>query len=109
LVAEHFIPNIDNKSQINHIDGNPANNYSTNLEWVSQSENMLHAFKTKLQTPSRNYTKLTPADIPKIFELRQNGLLQREIAKLYNVSRGHIKDILLGRRYSYLTKGVRQC
>lgn len=94
LVALAFISNPDNKPQVNHIDGNPDNNHYTNLEWVTQSENMLHAYKTGLQTPQRNFIKLTLEDIPKIFHMRESGMLQREIAEVFNVSREHIKDIL---------------
>ena len=48
LVALHFIPNPLNKEQVNHIDGDRLNNSASNLEWVTQSENMKHAHKIGL-------------------------------------------------------------
>ncbi len=43
LIGKHFINNINNKPYINHIDNNGLNNHYTNLEWVTHSENMIHA------------------------------------------------------------------
>lgn len=48
LVAQEFIPNPDNKLEVNHIDGNKLNNSIDNLEWVTAKENMQHASKNGL-------------------------------------------------------------
>lgn len=47
LVAELFIPNTFNKPAVNHIDGNKYNNNVSNLEWVTNSENMQHYYNLK--------------------------------------------------------------
>jgi len=48
LVAELFVTNPQNKSYVNHIDGTKHNNKADNLEWVTKSENTMHAHKTGL-------------------------------------------------------------
>lgn len=48
LVAESFITRITDKNEINHIDGNKANNRVDNLEWCTHTENVRHAFRTGL-------------------------------------------------------------
>lgn len=49
LVAQAFIPNPENKPEINHIDGNKKNNSFSNLEWVTGEENREHFYYLGLE------------------------------------------------------------
>lgn len=49
LVAIAFIPNPENKPEVNHDDGNKDHNYADNLTWMTPSENLRHAYATFLR------------------------------------------------------------
>ena len=51
LVALHFCEGYQDNLVVNHKDGNKLNNSSENLEWVTRSENDLHAYKLNLRQP----------------------------------------------------------
>lgn len=59
LVAETFIPNPENKPEVDHIDGNPQNNNLKNLQWANHKENINNSItKTRMkQNALKQYTK----------------------------------------------------
>jgi predicted XRE-type DNA-binding protein len=105
LVAEHFISNPENKTQVHHIDNDVTNNKIENLEWATPSENVKYTLGYRKETRGvdNNKSKLSEEDVLKIRKMYgENNITQRELAKLFNVSQPNIKEIVKFRTWKHL-------
>ena len=109
LVASAFIENPDNKPEVNHKDGDKDNNKDTNLEWVTESENIQHAFDTKLASgrkgEAHHACTITEETVLKICRLLLTDRdTYSEISEMTGVSYTIIKKIKNKNRWTHLTK-----
>ena len=95
LVAEAFIPNPENKPQVNHRNGVRADNRAVNLEWTTTSENIKHSYDELGKKPNRYYgpnpnRKMTAEQIVAI---RSDNRRQVDIAAEYGIDQTTVSDI----------------
>lgn len=103
LVAEKFVPNPEQKAQVNHKNGDKTDNRAENLEWVTNAENRSHAVENGLQIQGEKcpWAKLTEQDV---IEIRNSSELVKELAKRFNVSTTTISGIRNGRTWKSVEK-----
>jgi transcriptional regulator len=89
FVAEIFIPNVDNKPQVNHINNIGTDNRVQNLEWVTSSENVQHRYNLG----GHKNQKITAKTIKFIKKKNSEGFKNQEIAEMLGCSRATIRAI----------------
>jgi hypothetical protein len=106
-VAEAFVEG-DHSLEVNHIDGNKLNCHYTNLEWVSSSQNLKHAWDSGLRCVSENTPKGEAQFLAKltndaVYEILTNlDKPCRYFAEKYNTSLVTINDVQTGKKWKHL-------
>lgn len=105
LIASAFLPNTNQKKEVNHINGIKTDNRIENLEWSTSSENKIHAFKTGLKKPSNlkgiknGRCKLTEINV---LQIRKSALSNKELSIIYCVTPELIGQIKNRKRWIHI-------
>lgn len=94
LVAQAFIPNIENKPQVNHIDENKHNNHVSNLEWATVKENVNHGTRTERQAKAL-FKPVLVLDI----DYNEVGFFDsiKQACEVLNVNEGNASSVAKGK------------
>ena len=95
--------------QVNHIDGNRNNNDLSNLEWVTPSENVNHAFRYNLRIPmsgeNNGMAKLNAKIVTGICDdIMENKYTEQQLANKYNISSSLIHNIKKQKTWKFITE-----
>jgi hypothetical protein len=107
IVAETFIHNPENKKEVNHKNGIKHDNRPENLEWVTPSENSIHAFRVLNKSnkgEKQSQHKLTNVDVIDIRVRHINGQGIRSIARCYEdrCSLRNVRNIISRKKWTHI-------
>lgn len=107
LVAEAFIKNEENKPSVNHINGIKTDNRVENLEWCTQSENVIHARENGLvqmvKGENNGRAKLVDEHVKNIRLLYATGFFtQKELGDYYGVGQTTISEVVLRKKWNHI-------
>lgn len=96
IVATAFCERTSDKTEVNHIDGNKRNNAANNLEWISHSDNLKHAFDTGLMPNNTSCKKVTATNIETGEQMIFESIYTA--SKFLSISKGNICMCCKGQR-----------
>lgn len=106
-VAETFIPNPENKPEVNHLDGNKSNNSVNNLEWISSKGNTAHSVEIGLRHPiigeKNGSSKLSATDVVwarSVYTPRSKEYGLRALSRRFGVDHSTMKSALSGNTWN---------
>jgi hypothetical protein len=106
LVADAFVNGKKDGLEVNHINGNKTDNNAKNLEWVTRSENMIHAVKTGLLPVKKGsetkQAKMNELTVLKIYHLRSKGWKRKMILKELSITHNMYKDVIRGKTWKHV-------
>lgn len=110
IVADAWLPNPENKEQVNHKNCDKSDNRVSNLEWVTSSENSVHAFENGRLVfngncgEDSNLTKYSESQIREVCELLMEGCRNVDISKRTGISTAYIKNLKAKKQWKNITE-----
>lgn len=88
-------------AHVNHIDGDKSNNEVSNLEWVTRSKNMQHAYQTGLVISKSD--RIQDDIVHEICLHLEQGSRVPDVASMFGITRDQVYRIISGTAYNYIS------